>query len=238
MRAELALLYDLQQVDSELARLREVLAGLETGDALQAEIAAAEAQMASLLERHHGTEKESLDHDLELKTLEEKRTRFQRQLYGGTVHNPRQLADLQGEVEMLSREIGKLEDRILELMDALEQERSEIGAGEAHLAELRGRLQVVRDKHQSTGTRLRGELAALDERRRELAGRVPGPLLKRYEQIRARQANLGVVKVTATTCPGCRIALPSETLKALEADSGTQTCENCGRILFWEPPAA
>ncbi|NIN97204.1 MAG: hypothetical protein GTO49_19960, partial [Anaerolineae bacterium] len=84
----------------------------------------AERDLARLREQHRTTEKEATDRDLELKALEEKKARFESQLYGGTVRNPRQLSDLQGEVTMLSREISKVEDRILELMEALESERS------------------------------------------------------------------------------------------------------------------
>lgn len=234
MSQELAILYEVQQIDTEIASLKGTLAGLDSGAELEVGIAGAEAELASLLNRHHGTEKESLDRDLELKTLEEKRNKFRSQLYGGTVRNPRQLSDLEGEVQMLSREVGKIEDRMLEMMDSLEQERGGIREMEARLSELRARLQEVRDRFAATSSRLKGEVEDLESRRKALAAQVPHQLMKRYEQIRVRQGNLGLVKVTGGNCPGCRISLPSETLKALKADRGTLTCENCGRLLFWD----
>lgn len=234
MSEELAVLYQVQQADTEIARLREALAALDTGASLEMELATAEAELAAVRARHHATERESLDCDLELKTLEEKRSKFQTQLYGGSVRNPRQLEDLQREVAMLSREIGKVEDRALELMELLESQRAEIAQKEAQLAELRRRLEAVHEKYETTSSWLHSEIRELEARREELAGRVPALLLRRYEQIRARQSNLGLVKVTGGTCPGCRIALPSDTLKSLKAGAGRQTCENCGRLLFWE----
>ena len=234
MSGDLAILYQVQQLDSEAARLRETLAALDSGEDLEAEVAAAESELAALLGRHRSTEKESLDCELELKTLEEKKAKFQGQLYSGAIRNPRQLSDLQGEVEMLAREIGKVEDRSLELMDSLERERSEIRDREAQVGGMRERLVSVRTKYEGAGARLRAEIGELEQRRGEMAAQVPPQLLKRYEQIRARQGNLGLVKVTADTCPGCRIALPSETLKALKAGTRLSTCENCGRLLFWD----
>lgn len=236
MSQELAVLYQVQVVDTETARVNGALAGLDSGEGLRAEIGAAESELAALLQRHHETEKESLDLDLELKSLEEKRTKFQGQLYGGSVRNPRQLSDLQEEVQMLSREIGKVEDRMLELMDALEGAREEIRAKAAHLADLRGRLEEVVEAYEGTGSRLRAELGELEEKRRGLSAQVTAGLLKRYEQIRARQANLGLVKVTGGSCPGCHISLPSETLKALKTERAPMTCESCGRLLFWDAP--
>lgn len=234
MSGELAILYEVQQADTELARLREALAGLDAGDELAAQAEEAEAELARLREQHRATNNEAADRDLELKSLEEKKAGFEGQLYGGRVQNPRQLSDLQGEVAMLAREIGKVEDRILELMESVEGERSAIEASELRVKELKESLASVRARHETTGSRLQGEIAALEERRKARASEVGSQLLKRYESIRARQTNLGLVRVMGAACPGCRITLPSETVKGLKAGRQDLTCENCGRLLFWE----
>ncbi len=231
---DLAILYEVQQADIELARLQAALAGLDAGDELAAQAAEAEAELAKLREELHATENESMDRDLELKALEEKRERFQRELYSGAVRNPRQLSDLEREVQMLSREIGKVEDRILELMELLESKRSSIQEREAELKSVHERVAAARSKYETTGSRLQREIAELEARREERASGVGARLLKRYEQIRVRQGNLGLVRVTGTTCAGCRIALPSETVKGLKAGRRDLTCENCARLLFWD----
>ena len=234
MSHDLAVLYEIQKADIEIAVMKEAMASLDNGAEFESQIAVEEAELAALRDRHRGTERESLDRELELKTLEEKRTKFRAQLYGGAIRNPRQLQDLQEEVGMLDREIGKIEDRMLELMDSLESERTEIGERESRLAKKREQLREVQERHARTSERLRGEVSVLADRRKELTAQVAVQLLKRYEQIRVRQENLGVVKVTGTNCPGCQVALPSETVKALKVDRGTITCENCGRLLFWD----
>ena len=236
MNEELSILYKVQQADTEIARLRDALAGLDTGVELGAEAAAVEAELEAVRQQHRATEKEYVDSELELKTLEEKRGRFQSQLYGGAVRNPRQLSDLQGEVKMLSREIGKVEDRMLELMEALEGQRSAIAAQEARLKELRDDVNAVCARYEKTGSRLRAEIRDLEVQREQYGAQVGRDLLRRYEQIRGRQGNLGLVKVTGSTCPGCRIALPSETVKALRAGRANLSCDNCGRLLFWDEP--
>jgi predicted nucleic acid-binding Zn-ribbon protein len=230
---DLAILHEVQQADTELARLRDALAGLDTGDELAAQSQEAQRELDRLLVQHRATEKDATDSGLELKTLEGKKSKFERELYSGTVRNPRQLSDLQGEVTMLVREIGKLEDRILELMESLEGERSDIQQREAQIKDLEERLSAVRSRHETAGGRLQHEIAELEAKRRERASHVRAQLLKRYEQIRTRQGNLGLVKPTGTTCPGCRITLPSETVKGLKAGRQDLTCENCGRMLFW-----
>lgn len=227
-------LYRVQQGDTEIAGRETALAGLDDGAELADELAAAEADLARLQEQHRATDKDNLDCELELKALEEKKARFDRQLNAGTVRNLRQIQDLEGEVKMLSREIGKLEERMLELMEKLDAQNADIAGKEAELQAKREQLAEARSKFQGTGSRLRSEIAELRAEREQYAAQVEPTLLKRYEQIRARQANLGLVKVTRDTCPGCRIALPSETLKALRAGRSNLACDNCGRLLFWD----
>jgi len=231
---ELAILYQVQQIDSELARFTDELSGLDTGEALQAEIEAAETEMKDLEAEHHSVERESTDCNLELSALEEKKAKFEAQLYGGAVRNPRQLDDLQGETQMLSREIRKVEDRVLDLMEAMEHQRAELDRREQARSEMKQRLGEVRAGYESASHRLCGEVAELESRRKELASQVSPGLLKRYEQIRARQGNLGLVRVADGNCPGCRISFPSETLKRLKAGGSIQTCENCGRLLYFD----
>jgi len=233
---ELAVLYQLQQVDTELARVKAELAKLDSGLELKAEVAAAENEYKTLLSQHHTSEVEGRALELEITTLQEKKAKFEGQLYGGTVRNPRQLSDLQEEVEMLDREVSKLEDRELELMETIEGQRGQLTRWEEELTEKKVRLAEVVAAYKGASARLSGEAAELEGKRKEVAGQVNAPLLKRYEQIRARQANLGIVRVTGETCPGCRVAIASEVLKELRTGRVGLTCDSCGRLLYKEQP--
>ena len=233
MSEQLALLCQVQEADLEIARLKEALNGLDTGEALRGKIAGLEKELAALRRQVEALEAEHLDRSLELDTLTEKKGRFETQLYGGRVNNPRQLTDLQAEVSMLKREGDRVETRVIELMLELEQQRETLAAGEAELAEAQARLQETEGKFQQTSRRLQSEVAELGEKRKELAAQVNVQLLKRYEQIRASKGNLGLARVTGQTCPGCRVAIPSERLKAIKAGRLGETCDNCGRLLAW-----
>ena len=236
MSDQLAVLYEVQQADLELARLKHAISNLDTGEVLQQNIAAAERDLRDLQTQLQTVEAEYLDQELELKTLQEKKERFEGQLYGGTVRNPRQLGDLQEEVGMLKRETDRVETRILELMEELEQQRAQAGAKESDLTTMRDQLQTALANFETTDARLRREIAELEAHRTQLAERVEARLLKRYEQIRLRQNNVGLVKVVGDTCPGCRVTIPSQRLKAIESGRVGESCDNCGRLLMWGGP--
>jgi predicted nucleic acid-binding Zn-ribbon protein len=233
---ELATLYRVQELDAEIARRQQALAALDRGAELEQQIGPLRTELADLRQRQQAAENENLSLELELRTLQQKRDGFQTQLYSGRVSNPRQLSDLQQEVDMLGREARRVEDRMLELMEVMESQRGQIAAGEARLGDLEQQLDAVRARYEEVAGRLRAEIADLEASRGETAQRVSAPLLRRYEQIRARSANIGVVKVIGRDCPGCHIALPSETLKHLKAGRSGLACENCARLLFWEAP--
>lgn len=233
MSEQLALLCQVQEADLEIARLKAALSGLDTGEALRGEIAGLEEELAALRRQVEALEVDHLDRTLELDTLTEKKSRFETQLYSGRVSNPRQLTDLQEEVSMLKREGDRVETRVIELMLELEQQRETLAAREAELAETQARLQETEGKFQKTSKRLQSEAAELGEKRKKLAAQVNGQLLKRYESIRASKGNLGLARVTEQTCPGCRVAIPSERLKAIKAGRLGETCDNCGRLLAW-----
>jgi predicted nucleic acid-binding Zn-ribbon protein len=234
---ELAILYQVQQFDTEIGRRRLALAALDTGAELDQEIAVLTEELADLRRKPQVAEKESLDSELQVRTLQEKKKRFSDQLYSGKVGNPRQLSDLQSEVEMLGREARKVEDRVLELMETLESQRAETASREARLKEFGEQLAAARASYEEAGSRLRVELSQLETSRAETAQKVSPVVLKRYEQIRVRSGNLGLVRITSGECPGCHISLPSETLKHVKAGRSGLTCESCGRLLFWAEQA-
>ncbi len=234
MNAELAILYQVQQLDTEIAQLVKALSSLDSGRELEQEIVLLQAELAELRGQQQAAEKENLDRELETRTLQEKRKRFSDQLYSGKVGNPRQLADLQGEVDMLGREARRVEDRMLELMEIMELHRGKITAQEAQLSARQEQLAAVRTRYDEAGTRLRADLSRLEEIRAQTARQISSVVLKRYEQIRVRSGNIGLVKITGAQCPGCRISLPSETLKYVKVGRSGLTCENCGRLLFWD----
>ncbi len=235
MSEELAVLYELQMVDSDIARLKAELAKLDTGLELKAEVTAADNEYKTLLNQHHISEAESRALELEIKTLQEKKTKFESQLYGGTVRNPRQLSDLQEEVEMLDREVMKLEDRELELMETLEGQRSQLARWDEDLSDKKARLRTVLATYQEKSSLVTEQVAALEGQRKEIAGRVDSRAARSVtNRFRARQGGVGLVRVTGDTCPGCRVTLASELQKELWTGRVGLTCDNCGRLLYRE----
>jgi predicted nucleic acid-binding Zn-ribbon protein len=81
------------------------------------------------------------------------------------------------------------------------------------------------------------DLAQLEASRKKLAERISPPVLALYQKI-AKRYGRAVVPVQDRICLGCFMALPTQHIgvdRTVQrgAMSGVETCENCGRILYW-----
>jgi predicted nucleic acid-binding Zn-ribbon protein len=224
-------LYRLQQIDSEIrqkkARLGEVLRLQQESQALRAARLRAETAAASL----HRAQAKLNDLNLELGTVSNKARRTDDRLYSGNVKNPKELADLQAELEALGRRRAALEDEVLEAMIVLED-------GQAEQEAAAGELRAMED---AWGTRLaelkvEGEELAL--RLHDLAGErsrqtamVDDVLLAEYDELARRKGGVAVAVLRDNSCQGCHVSLSATVLKRAERGELLR-CPNCDRILF------
>ena len=225
-------LYALQQIDSQIQRTKKAQGALDNGTtaALAAEAARdAAQQQKSVTQKLSG---ELKDNELKLETVETKRKNYQHKLYQGTVTNPKELGNIEKEIEVLGRQQSDLDGRILELMEEVEQAQSALTLAEAKALQADShRSQIVAAYH-SRYEALDLELTELGRQRPDAVAVVEDKaLLKRYEDLRAKLQGVGIGKIEGNSCGGCHMTLSSMAVKAVKESAQVQTCENCGRLL-------
>jgi len=225
----------LQDLDLRLdAGLRE-RAGLDDASELKAQLEAAGAALAEAKTRLHALQADQVNAELEEKSVEEKKAAVTKKLYEGKVTIPKELAAMEQEIEMFGRQRGRLDERILLLMDDIETTAAEVA-----------RLQAERDTAQTAWeqqaaafkldlARINGDLAKLVPQRKAAQAEVEPKMLQRYEDLRKRHGNLAAVRVADGRCSGCRTSIPTVTLREVNDQERYVYCENCHRLLF---PAA
>ncbi|MER3497084.1 MAG: hypothetical protein C4320_10245, partial [Armatimonadota bacterium] len=88
-------------------------------------------------------------------------------------------------------------------------------------------------RQQIAAEKLTAALAELEPQRVELAAKIEGPLLARYEELRARHKGIGMARITKTNnCGACGNAIPPRQLEALR-DGKIVQCDACRRILYY-----
>jgi len=226
-------LYRLQLLDLELdqarRRLREIeslLAGSPALDHTRREAAQADKAL-----RRASSELKSLE--LESQSLDEKIATEEHRLYAGQIRNPREMLDLQRELDSLRQQRGALDDQMLSLMEQVEQLRADhlrccqaLAQAERNFAEDSAYLRAERQKIEAV---MEGQL----EQREALCRSVPAGDVALYSAIRAKKPNgMAVALVKAGACSQCGEVAPSQLVQQAHTGAGLAICPNCGRILY------
>lgn len=233
MPNDLATLYELQQIDTRIHDLEREREALDSGAELRAQAEAMRAQVQTAHDELRRLEVELRDSELQMKTREAKKKDFEDKMYSGRVRNPKEIDDMQREVQMLSGQIDKLEDKALGLMDEVEQRRATLAESESALRQQEAQLAAVDARYNSDSARISAEIAGLESQRTAVGSSIPPDLLRRYDELRTKRGNVAVVKVTSEICPGCRIALSIDTMRQLKRGARV-SCDSCARMLYWE----
>jgi uncharacterized protein len=225
LAAEDVALTQLAHRGRTLPEVAAVEAAEESERTFSADVVRAETEVKDL-----GREVKRMESDVE--TVRARETKDQRLLDSGSV-SPKELTNLQHELESLKRRQSDLEDQELELMERLEEAEKALAVAQSGLEQARAdreRAQQLRDdaladiadgttKHQST--------------RDEVAAGISAPLLTLYDRIRTQTGSTGAAMLKARQCQGCRIELYGNELSAVRNADPHEVvrCENCGRIL-------
>ena len=126
-------LYRLQQVDSQLdhthARLKAIQQILENDEELRRSM----ERCAAAEKQYKETERLLKLSEQEVEKQRIKLQQTEASLYGGLVHNPKELQDLQKDVVSLKKHLETLEERELEAMQASEDAENELKNAQADL---------------------------------------------------------------------------------------------------------
>jgi predicted nucleic acid-binding Zn-ribbon protein len=228
----IAELYRLQEVDLALQAARDALTDVqsrlgEPEELIEARRVAEERQAALRV-----AEKDFKEREWEADEQRRKIEVPEQRLYEGKVSNPKELEDLQQDVESLKRRRSVLEDEAFAAMERLDEAERALGESQRQLEELTGTTGVEQEELRARQTTLESEIASLEGQRAELAAGSDDVLLDRYDELRAGRQGRAVAKVQGGSCQGCRILLPVNLIQRARAGDGIVQCNNCERILY------
>ncbi|MFQ6122580.1 MAG: zinc ribbon domain-containing protein [Dehalococcoidales bacterium] len=223
-------LYQLQEVDLEIESneqaLEQMLSQLGESQAVagaQTKLASEQKRLDELRHQQHSTEWEVDD-------LVTKITATEEQLYSGRIKNPKELTNLQHEVNLLKAKRDQLETRVLETMDQVELAEASVAALSGEFKKLEAEWRNQQQQLTADIETLKSKLSDLKHKRQLLSAEINPQAVGVYDKLR-RQKGQAVAKVEQGICRGCRISLPFSELQQARGGNLVQ-CSNCGRILF------
>jgi hypothetical protein len=233
--AQLRLL-ELADIDAELTRLEhrrrglpehEELSQLERRDReLRDELAALEATEGDLRREQAKAEGD----------VDQVRTRIDRdraRLDAGQVSSPKELENLQSEIESLHRRQADLEEVVLDVMERREGAQGRQLAASSELGRVGTDLAAVTQRRDAALAEIGEQAGKANDRRAGVASDEPADLLDLYERLRKQHGGVGAAALRRGRCEGCHLSLNTVDLNAIRAAAEDEVlrCEECRRIL-------
>lgn len=227
----LTALYSLQQIDSQIDRIR-IIRGelpLEVQD-LEDEIVGLETRVNNFREEIEAIEKNIKGKQEDIKNSLALIKKYEDQQMN--VRNNREYDSLTKEIEFQTLEIQLAEKRINESKLALETKTREIEESENLLIERKKDLEVKNSELADIVTETEKEEDELVKLSKEQHGLIDDRLLTAYHRIRKNARNgLAVVKIERDACGGCFNKIPPQHQLDIRMHKKIIVCEYCGRIL-------
>lgn len=140
---------------------------------------------------------------------------------------------LQKEIANHKIENSRIEDRILEVMEKVEEKEHLAKRGEEALAQERAKLAAEETRIAGEAANLDAQIAELKKVRDELLPGVGQSTLKKYQRIFANKRDTAIVPLVNYVCGGCHMKLPPQIANNVRKTDELVICENCSRILYW-----
>src|SRR5690349_5034117 len=131
--AELRRLHQLHVTDRALLDIRKRAANLDPGRKTAAELAVLEKEAEESPARK--LQVELTDIELQQKAIDEKIKKYDKDLYGGKIVNPREVEAFQKEIAILKKQRGELDGRLLEIWEEQPKVKAELDKIEQAIAE-------------------------------------------------------------------------------------------------------
>jgi len=142
------------------------------------------------------------------------------------------------QINAIQAQIGELEGQELEIMYSIDEAKKRFAAAEAELkaniSGHEGRIRSLREREQS----LRAELGEAENAFQQARATVEVPRLRQYDRVATRNMP-AVVAVHGGKCGGCHLKVSSDVesasrSKTADPIAALPTCDQCGRIVYWE----
>jgi predicted nucleic acid-binding Zn-ribbon protein len=137
------------------------------------------------------------------------------------------------EIEHIEKDTEAKEERLLVLMDELDQETEQ---NEVFLGESRQKKAVLGEEQGKLEDRIKSlaaETEQLEAEKPKLLAELDPRLKRRYDRILAKLHDFAVTHVADGTCQGCFTRIPPQTVVEVRRNDKLITCEACGRILVY-----
>jgi predicted nucleic acid-binding Zn-ribbon protein len=225
-------LYRLQQVDSQIDQIRARLKAIQQTLENDVELRTANEHLAVADSKYKDAERALKLSEAEVEKQRIKIQQTEASLYGGKVHNPKELQDLQRDVVSLKRHLETLEERELEAMLVAEDSEKDLQTSRIALDHVQSNLKEQNRDLTKQSETLHKDLERLNSERQAVVTDIAGQALSVYDQLRKQKRGIAITTIADNSCEACGTTLTPSQQQTARSTSQLFHCPTCGRILY------
>jgi predicted nucleic acid-binding Zn-ribbon protein len=172
----------------------------------------------------------------EIQVQEQKISKLKDQMLQAKTND--QYRAFQHEIEFCEKEIRRLEDRILEHMGESEPLEKNVKAAEAALKIEKQQVEAEKAEARERTAVDKKALAELEAERKGIVAEITPALYRQYDRLRKGRNNIAIAEAIDERCMACHMVLRPQYFLDLKKGDQILACENCNRILYYNPPVS
>jgi hypothetical protein len=157
--------------------------------------------------------------------------KYEQQLF--SVKKNEEYQALLHEIDMIKKQIGLKEERIIAIMVELDESKARL---EEDRKRIHSELTTIEDQCERIDAEFEEtvrECAQLEREREPVLREVNADLLTRYTRIRtSKKGGPAVVALAGEVCSGCHMHVPPQVVNEILAGQKLHACSHCGRLLY------
>lgn len=226
-------LLKLQEADKEIRRLQDEIAELpKRVAAIEQKLAGTKSQLERAQTAVKADEAARKKHDATITDLRGKISKYRDQSLD--VKTNEQYKALLHEIQFAEKEIGEIEDKILEIMVNADARAAEVKAAQAELKEETAEIEKEKEQARQRTAEDQKLLAEWNAKRDQLRTGIDEDLLRQYERV-SKFRGTGIAEVRDHKCMGCQVMLRPQTYNDIRSGDKVMYCDSCQRVLYMNP---
>ena len=238
MKAELAQLIALQKTDTNIRTLQTEIESIpERRAEIEREFDQRAFEIRGLEQKRDTAFYERARLEKEIFEQKQKAERAERNLMAAK--KPDEYTAAIREADAARKQISAFETQVLEQMEAFESAEKELTERAPEVEKLRGEMEARFAQFDDQVKRQQKELDEARADRERMMKDLPKPMAALFNRISARiRDGIAVARAHNGACTACFMALRPQVMADVRRGNEVITCDNCNRILYYEPENA
>jgi predicted nucleic acid-binding Zn-ribbon protein len=238
MSPDLQQLIDLQNLETAIEEAKRRIAAhpQRTAEA-DARLAHSKDALDTAKQRLKASQEARREQEKEAATFQSRLSKFKDQL--SAVKTNREYQAMQHEIETAQKELGIVEERVLERMMEADALTAEVKKAEQALVAQQKEVEAEKKTLAEELATVEAALKDATDRRHALVKSLSPGLVSLFEQVARARKGLAIVVATRDgLCSACHVRLRPQAFQEVRRNDQIIQCPSCNRILYYIPPPA